>query len=179
MARRTRPRVSAEQKLASCSKSSRLALAAAVALLGFAGLRGKLRRYEIEDASMDPALRSGDYVIAQARTRAIERGDVVIIVSPLQADLDLVKRVVGLPGETIAVSSGQVHVDGAVLAEPWADGPTRPDGEWRLGANEVFLLGDNRALSTSDSREIGPVHLDDVRWKVAGRYWPLSDIGRV
>lgn len=179
MAGRTRPRVSVLQKLVSRSKSSRLAPTAAVALLAYAGLRGRVRRYEIAEASMHPALQSGDYVIAQARTGEIERGDVVIIASPLQADLELVKRIVGLPGEMIEVSNGQVHADAAVLAEPWADGPTRPDGEWRLGANEVFLLGDNRALSTSDSREIGPVHIDDVRWKVVGRYWPPLNIGRV
>lgn len=158
-------------------RESRIALAAVLAVLGYAGLRGRLRRYEIAEASMGKALRPGDYVIAQARTRAVERGHVVIIARP--DGLELVKRVVGLPLEMITVSNGQVHVDGAVLAEPWADGPTQPDGEWQLGTNEVFVLGDNRALSKSDSREIGPVHVDAAAWRVVARYWPPADAGRI
>lgn len=160
-------------------RKSRLALVAAIVLLGYTGLRGKLRRYEITEDSMEPSLHSGDYVIAQARTGQIVRGEIVILPHPESTGLELVKRVVGLPGETVNVSNGQVHINEAVLAEPWADGPTRPDGDWQLGTGEVFVLGDNRALSSSDSRQIGPIDETAIAWKVTARYWPLRGIGRI
>ncbi|MCP4307349.1 MAG: signal peptidase I [bacterium] len=158
-------------------KKTRLALAAALAAFSYAGLHGKLRRYEIAESSMQPSLQPGDYVIAQARTGTVERGHVVIIAR--RDGLELVKRVVGLPLETVTISNGQVNLNGALLAEPWADGPTRPDGEWQTGTNEIFVLGDNRALSISDSRVIGPVPLDKAAWRVVARYWPPAGVGRI
>ncbi len=160
-------------------RKSRLALIAAAALLGYAGLRGKLRRYEIAETSMEPALHPGDYVVAQTRSGNMSRGDIVIFPHPMRPDLELIKRVVGLPGEDINVSNGQVHINGAVIAEPWADGPTRPDGQWQLGSDQVFVLGDNRSLSATDSRQIGPVDQAVVGWKVTARYWPVSGVGRI
>jgi len=160
-------------------RKSRLALVAAAALLGYAGLRGKLRRYEIAEESMEPMLSAGDYLIAQTRSGPLRRGDIVIFCHPANADLELVKRVVGLPGESVTLSNGQVHINGAVLAEPWADGPARPDGEWQLNQSEVFVLGDNRAASSSDSRQVGPIGESAIGWKATARYWPLSGIGRL
>lgn len=151
-----------------------LALLAGAAAAG--AMRAKMRRYEIAERSMTPALEPGDCVIAVSAVQELMRGDVVIFSHPGRSGFELVKRVVGLPAETITIANGQVHVDGAVLPEPWADGPTRSDGSWRLGA-EVFVLGDQRAASAGDSREIGPVARSDVRWRVAARYWPPARIG--
>jgi signal peptidase I len=150
-----------------------------LALLGYAGLRGKLRRYEIVESSMEPHLRPGDYVVAQHRTGVLERGDIVIFDHPDAPGYELTKRVVGLPGEEIVISNGQVHVDGAVLAESWADGVTLPDSEWSLGGDVVFVLGDNRAASSADSRTIGPVQTTAIRWRVVARYWPAAAVGRI
>lgn len=159
--------------------SRRLALIGAATLVAYTGLRGRLRRYEIAEASMAPTLLPGDYVIAQPRRLPPQRGDIVIFEHPHQAGFELVKRVVGLPGEEVDIARGQVHANDAVLAEPWADGPTLPDGRWNLDRDQIFVLGDNRARSAGDSRWIGPVRLDSVRWKVVGRYWPLGSIGRI
>jgi signal peptidase I len=146
--------------------------------IGYAALRGRLRRYEIVERSMAPALEPGDYVVAvPAGTPA--RGQIVVLPHPAIARFELVKRIVGLPGEAIVIRNGQVHVDGAVLAERWADGPTRPDGEWRLAADEVFLLGDNRSFSAADSRTLGPIPTGSLAWRVAARYWPLRSAGRI
>ena len=142
-----------------------------------AGLRGRVTRYAIAEESMAPALRAGEYVIAERWSGPPRRGDVVIF--PHASGLDLVKRVVGLPGEEVAISRGQVHVDGTPLAEPWADGPTYPDGAWTLGAGEVFVLGDHRPASADDSRAIGPVPLAALRWRLRVRYWPPTKAGRV
>jgi signal peptidase I len=128
---------------------------------------------------MAPTLLPGDYVVAQPRRDPPQRGDILIFKHPHQSGLELVKRVVGLPGEEIVVAGGQIHANDAVLAEPWADGPTLPDGDWHLSREEIFVLGDNRARSAGDSRSIGPVKLEDARWQVVWRYWPAGSIGRV
>lgn len=118
-------------------------------------------------------------MITRRLTSLPRRGAVVVFRHPDRPETELVKRVVGLPGEAVAIANGQVHVDGSVLAEPWADGPTLPDGDWALSPHEVFVLGDARPRSTADSRHIGPVPLTEARWEVAGRYWPLRSIGRI
>ena len=155
------------------------AAAAAVFVLLAAGIRGLLRRYEIADHSMEPTLTSGDYVIAQRLRRSPKRGDIVILDHPSQPDIELVKRIVGLQGERLEIANGQVHVNGSVLAEPWADGPTRPDGSWEIGVEAIFLLGDRRPVSSADSRELGPVPVSVAGWKVVCRYWPIGRIGHV
>ena len=128
---------------------------------------------------MAPTLLPGDFVVALPRRHPPQRGEIVIFEHPHQAGFEMVKRIVGLPGEEIVIANGQVHADTEVLAEPWADGPTHPDGAWILDRDEVFLLGDNRSRSAGDSRWIGPVALEGVRWAIVWRYWPLGSIGRV
>ncbi|MEA2002938.1 MAG: signal peptidase I [Actinomycetota bacterium] len=156
-----------------------VALTVAMAVLGIAGLRGRLRRYEIVEASMEPQLYSGDYIIAKVVNDVLQRGDIVIVAHPEIDGFELAKRVVGLPGELIALRNGQVDIGGAVLAEPWADGPVHPAGEWQLDDHEIFVLGDNRSVSAADSRTIGPIDTDRVMWKAIARYWPLGRIGRI
>ncbi len=88
----------------------------------------------------------------------------------------IVKRVVGLPGETIGIDSGSVTVDGQVLDEPWTDSPTAGEGEWHLQPGEIFVMGDLRHASDQDSRQIGPLPATP-RNVVMWRYWPLSRFG--
>ena len=90
----------------------------------------------------------------------------------------LVKRVVGIGGEVVDISGGQVHVDGRPLAEPWADGPTTGEGHWELGPGEAFVLGDARAASADDSRILGPIPAERLQWRAAMRYWPPLRAGR-
>ena len=148
-------------------------------LIGLAALRGKLRRYEIVESSMEPALRQGDYIIAQHRRTDLRRGDIAIVPHPGVFGFDLIKRVVGLPGELVTIVNGQVHIDGKALDEAWADGPVHPDGQTLLGAGSVFVLGDNRPMSSADSRTIGGVPSVNIKWVAVARYWPLARIGRL
>ncbi len=127
---------------------------------------------------MRPALDAGDYVLAVRRTR-LDRGSIVVYPSPDAPEFSMVKRVIGLGGETITIANGQVSVGDAILAEPWADGPVHPDGRWDLRSDELFVLGDARAVSAGDSRSTGPVPAQQVDWRVVWRYWPLQRIGRV
>lgn len=160
-------------------RRSRIILAGVLAALGVAGLKGRWRRYEIAESSMEPQLSSGDYVITGALNEGLQRGDIVIVPHPEISGFDLIKRVIGLPGEHIDLSNGYVHIDGIALAEPWASGPTRPDGDWSLGPNEVFVLGDNRNASSADSRTLGPIEASSLRWRAIARYWPLRSAGRL
>lgn len=127
---------------------------------------------------MAPALLPGDYLVTRRLRHPPRRGDVVIFGHPTRAGFHLIKRVVGLGGESVDIAGGQVHIDGRPLAEAWADGPTRGDGSWQVGPAEAFVLGDARALSADDSRTLGPVPLAAMEWRAAFRYWPLSRAGR-
>ncbi|MFQ5554556.1 MAG: signal peptidase I [Acidimicrobiia bacterium] len=160
-------------------RTARIGLIAGVIAAAVAMARGRLRRFEIVEDSMLPALASGDYVVAVRRSEAPLRGEIVIFEAPGRPGFDVVKRVVGLPGESVEIGRGAVHIDGSVLAEPWADGPTFPEGRWDVGGHAVFVLGDRRAASAGDGRQIGPVDLPRVRWRVTWRYWPPGRIGRI
>jgi len=159
------------------SRSAKFAFAAALAGLAAAGVKGRLTRFEIADSSMEPALAPGDYLVALA-VRTVQRGDIVIYRDPADPSRELAKRAVGLAGETVAVSAGQVAIDGSVLAEPWADGPTLPDGTWTVPAETIFTLGDNRRASSGDGRSSGPVRVSGM-YKAVWRYWPPGSFGRL
>jgi signal peptidase I len=152
-------------------------MAAALAAAAAAALKGRLTRFEVVESSMEPALKRGDYLIATLAT-SVRRGDIVIYPDPTMPDRYLVKRAVGLGGENVSIAAGQVAIDGAVLAEAWADGPTLPEGEWPIPLGSVFTLGDNRRLSSGDGRSSGPIPLTDVR-KAVWRYWPPGSFGRL
>lgn len=111
-----------------------------------------------------------------------ERGDVVVLNPPVPSRQPYIKRVIGLPGETITFQDGYVVIDGQVLDEPYLPGPITkcnavpgcytgviPEGH-------VYVLGDNRDNSF-DSRVFGPVKIDDVIGKAWFTNWPPSEIG--
>lgn len=146
-------------------------------LLAAMTLRGFVRRFAIHESSMAPTIEDGDWVIARRVIGPLERGDIVVFADPTGSGLDLVKRVIGLPGEVIGIEGGRVTVNGALLADRWASGSTRPDGEWLISGDEVWLLGDNRVHSVSDGRVLGPTRIDELSWVVVARYWPTARAG--
>ena len=148
-------------------------------LLAAAAIRGVLRRFEIREASMEPALEQGDWVVAKRRNGPLQRGDIVVLDDPTGTGMNLVKRVIGVPGEHIGIENGRVTVNGAVLADGWANGVTEPDGEWDVADEQVWVLGDNRPLSRSDSRLFGPISAESITWHVTARYWPTTKVGMV
>ena len=152
---------------------------AAVAVAAVAVVRGTTRRFEIRESSMAPVLEPGDWVIARRVSGTPGRGDIVVFVDPSGSGMNLVKRVVGLPGEKIAISNGRVSIDGAILADRWAVGATSPDGEWVVPDHHIWVLGDNRGASRADGRTIGTTPLEAAQWQVVARYWPRNRIGSV
>ena len=139
-----------------------------------AGLPAFLLRshFRVCGDSMTPRLRSGDllHVIpCSLRRRPYSRGAVVVARSPALPGRFWVKRVIGLPGEFIALADGAVLVDDAPLCEPYRVGPAHCGSQpsaWLCGDDEYFLMGDNRADS-ADSRRYGPVR----RSAIIGRVW--------
>jgi signal peptidase I len=131
--------------------------------------------------SMEPTLHSSQRVVIEKisyRFHGPRRGDVVVIDSPDQNEM-LIKRVVGLPGETIAVKNGSVYVDGEPLKEDWP--VNRGGGNYAprtVPPLHVFVLGDNRAAS-NDSRSFGPVPIEHIVGHAWVTYWPPEEIGFV
>jgi signal peptidase I len=131
--------------------------------------------------SMEPTLHSSQRVVIEKvsyRLHGPRRGDIIVIDSPDQSEM-LIKRVVGLPGETIEVDNGQVLIDGELLDETW----TSRQGGGHFGPQtipplHVFVLGDNRGAS-NDSRNFGPVPIDDIVGQAWISYWPPGELGFV
>lgn len=131
--------------------------------------------------SMEPTLHSSQRVVIEKityRFHGPRRGDVVVIDSSNQSEM-LIKRVVGLPGETVEVRGGRVYIHGEPLEEEW----TVRQGGGNYGPKtipplHVFVLGDNRGAS-NDSRNFGPVPIEDIVGHAWVSYWPLEDVGFV
>lgn len=131
--------------------------------------------------SMEPTLHSSQRVVIEKityRFHGPRRGDIIVIDSPDQSEM-LIKRVVGLSGETIEVRNGKVYIDGELLEEPW----TSRQGGGHYGPKtipplHVFVLGDNRGAS-NDSRNFGPVPIEDVVGHAWLSYWPPKYVGFV
>jgi len=156
-----------------------VAATAGVAMIGAAALRGMSRRFAIIDDSMRPTLEPDDWVIAQRQRGIPARGDVVVFTHPSYPDRFIVKRVIGLPGERVSSSDGQICIDRRVLADPWADGPMCTESDDAVPAGAVWVLGDNRCGSSVDSRVLGAIPIGDVEWNVVARYWPPSRAARI
>jgi signal peptidase I len=154
--------------------------------------------YRIPSSSMEPTLHcavpepgceagSSDRVLANRfiyRFRDPDRGDIVVFRTP-QAAVErcgaggtFVKRLVGLPGDRIALTNGALKVNGSPVDEPYLNGggPGPGFAERTLGPDEYFMMGDNRAQSC-DSREWGPVTRADLIGPVFAVYWPLTRLG--
>jgi signal peptidase I len=126
--------------------------------------------------SMEPNLSQFQRLIIDKlsyRLHSPQRNDIVVIDLPNMDEM-LVKRVVGLPGEIIAIRDGQVWINDVPLAEPFPHDLTYQEmGPQRLGPLEYFVLGDNRSNS-NDSRSFGPIPRTYIVGRVWLRYWPLN-----
>lgn len=137
---------------------NRLARVGAVAALAYAAVLAVNRSLrEVTGRSMLPALWPGDRVLTlPAWATTLERGSVVVVRDPRDPARETVKRVVGLPGETVVLAEGRLTVDGEPFDDPHAAATRSGRYRWVLGEEEFVVLGDNRAAST-DSRDLGPL----------------------
>lgn len=130
--------------------------------------------------SMEPSLHDGDRLVVDRLAYTltdVARFDVVVLRYPRDPDMDFVKRIVALPGESVAISGGTVFVDGDALREGFEHVNDRTDmRELIVPPDHYFVLGDNRPISC-DSREFGLVENSLIRGKVRVRFWPPARLG--
>ncbi len=142
---------------------------------------------EINGASMEPNFHNGEFILTNKvlyRFQNPQRGDIVIFKSPRNKDIDYIKRIIGLPGETVLLKDNTLWVNGQRVGEPYLDPGTPIFGGTYLRENqpmvvppgEYFVAGDNRTHS-SDSREFGPIAKEDFIGKAFLRYWPFTKAG--
>ena len=126
--------------------------------------------------SMEPALHDGDRLVVDRVTynlANVARGDVVVLRYPRNPDVDFVKRVVGVPGDHIAMRAGVLFVNGKVSDDYGCITDRDHMEELVVPPHEFFVLGDNRPISC-DSREFGLVAEHLLKGRVRMRFWPLT-----
>ena len=186
----------ARQILTSRALLGVLVVVAAVNLAVFAVERWYVLPLHVPSPSMQPALREGERILVRRTHQSaseladgLDRGDVLVFRAPHDDEPLTVKRVIGLPGETIQARDGVIAIDDdRILVEKWLPESERTPGSpaaesvdiplTRLDDDEVYLLGDNRDESI-DSRTFGPVSLDRVVGTVLVRFWPPGRYGEV
>lgn len=143
-----------------------------------------VQAFKVQGTSMSPELLDGERILVNKflyRFADIERGDVVVFWYPEDPNLSFIKRVVGLPGETVEIRDGDVYVDGVLIDEPYVvvnNADRRSFASLEIRPGHYFVLGDNRRGS-NDSRSWGLVPERYVYGKAFVRIWPLSDVGAV
>ena len=132
---------------------------------------------------MEPNLHSEQRLVVEKlsyRFHGPQRFDIVVLKVPSQGEELLIKRVVGLPGETVEIRDGGVYIDGELLEEPFTEESTQAgrNGQVTVPPLHIYVLGDNRDRS-NDSRSFGPVPIENVIGRAWLSYWPLEDAGLV
>jgi signal peptidase I len=183
---------------------------ALIAILIFVGVRALVLNFRVDGSSMLPSLVNGEMLLVNRNAYdswdlytlvdwlpGVEhasakeftpfpgphRGDVIVFNPPVTSDKPYIKRVIGLPGDTVEIKDGGVYVNGTKLDETYLHGDTtdcqpRACDPVVVPEGSVFVLGDNRAHS-SDSRYFGTVEIDNIVGKAWITYWPIGHIGKV
>lgn len=133
-------------------------------------------RVRVENISMLPTLNPGEFVLVNKlayRLGSSQRGDIVVFHH--SETEDYIKRVIGLPGDTVNIHDRQVLVNGQQLSESYISAEPEYRGEWTVPDGNLFVLGDNRNFS-QDSHSWGFVSLDNVVGKALVVYWPFNQV---
>ncbi len=157
-----------------------IVVAASWAVVTFVG-----QRTQVSGSSMETTLSDGDQLIVDKisyRFRDPKRYEIVVFPYKYEANTYYIKRIIGLPGETIQIANGCVYINGQRLDEDYGNELMENAGlaeePVTLGADEYFVLGDNRNNS-QDSRaaNVGVIHRDELLGRAWVRIWPFSDFG--
>lgn len=142
-----------------------------------------IQPFLVSGSSMVPNFSDGDYLLVDQityRFRAPERGEVVVFRSPGDSSIYFIKRIIGLPGEKVAIKNGEIKVfnqSGEIdVKEGYIPSGVSTGGnsEWTLNSDQYFLLGDNRP-SSFDSRSWGPLPAENIIGLARLRLWPIPD----
>ncbi len=135
--------------------------------------------FRVDMTSMVSTLYPKDLVLVDKlsyRFMTPKRGDVIVFKPPLETVDKYIKRVIGVPGETISVLNNTVYIDGKPLNEPYINSPMIGDlAPTEIPEGYIFAMGDNRSVSL-DSRSFGPVSIASVVGKAIVVYWPFNHI---
>ena len=134
-----------------------------------------IQPHRVKGESMFPTFGDGELLLTEKvsyRFSKPHKGDVIVFEAPVGHNIDFIKRIVGLPGETVSIQDKSVFINGKRLDENYIHVETPGDEVRTLRANEYFVMGDNRS-SSSDSRVFGPITEDKIRGKVFFVYWPI------
>ncbi len=137
-------------------------------------------RYRIDGSSMNPTLQHGEYLLINNLSYYLnepQRGDIIVFHHP-NSELNLIKRVIGLPGDQIEISDQHVKVNGVILDEPYIQAEPTYSGSWTVPEGEYFVLGDNRN-SSSDSHSWQYLPKENIIGKAIFIYYPFAEGGRV
>ncbi|MBN2388195.1 MAG: signal peptidase I [Anaerolineales bacterium] len=164
-----------------------------LAILLFLAINAISARVRVEGFSMRPTLDDGQYILVNRlayQFSDFERGDIVIFRPPntpepafwrqfaglpgLEEYEDYIKRVIGLPGETVLINDGRVYIDGVALAEDYIAAPPTYFDETTVPEGYIYVLGDNRNNS-SDSHSWGALPAEHVIGRAILIYWPFND----
>ena len=153
-----------------------------LAVLIFLVIRTLVQNYRIEGQSMEPNFQHGQYLLVNKlayRLGDYSRGDVIVFHYPNNPSQDYIKRVIGLPGDTIEFRDGVLIVNGLNVAEPYDQVPIARDIQAQTVApGFLYVLGDNRPAS-SDTRTWGQLSQEFVIGKAWFAIWPVTDAGPV
>lgn len=175
-----------------------------LAILVFLAVRASVQHYRVEGESMSPTLTDGEFLLVNSLVysevniekigdwvpfwepgppaqrqvfHGPERGDIIILHPRQRGDRDLVKRVIGVPGDQLTIRDGVVIINGRELIEPYVAEPWRGSLDTiEIPADRYFVMGDNRNASL-DSRNFGLVNEDDIVGKAMASWWPRSSWG--
>lgn len=143
-------------------------------------IRSVVRNYKVDGFSMEPTLANGQYLLVNKAVYWFghpQEGDIIILRFPLDPKTFYVKRVIGLPGDTVEITGGKVYVNGHALLEPYISAPPAYQMPKEIvPPNDYFVLGDNRNNS-SDSHVWGMLPGNDVVGKAFISYWPPTHWG--
>ncbi len=139
---------------------------------------------QVEGTSMAPLLSDQERIFINKfvyRFEPIQRGDVVTFWYPLDRSKSFIKRVIGLPGDTIEIRAGELYVNGKHVPEPYVPASYFDDSSYgpiRIPPDEYFVMGDHRD-SSNDSRIFGPVQRKFIYGKAVFAYWPFREFGEI
>jgi signal peptidase I len=148
-----------------------------LAVVLYFGINAVSARVRVDGFSMRPTLQDGEYILVNKLAYKFsepKRGDIIVFIFPVNPEEDLIKRIIGIPGDTVTVQDGVLSINGTAVEEPYINAPPAYNGTWQVPEGNLFVLGDNRNDSR-DSHQWGLLPIQNVIGRSAVIYWPPKE----